>query len=406
MTTQYLPTLPARWQVAPAKAVFGERRELAGEGDLHLTPSQHHGVLTQDEYMLRTGNRVVQVIEGGDNMKHVLPDDFIIHLRSFQGGIERSRTTGKVSPAYTVLTPRPGAAASYFRWVLKSDAYVQELRTTTNQLRDGQSIKFANFAQVPLPLPPLDEQRAIADYLDRETTQIDTLIAKQQQLIAALRERRVSVIASALDGGGGNSSNDGRTKPTDQRQHASRWPMIPARHLCRITTGGEDSGNAVADGQYPFYVRGREVLRIDQYSFDGEAVLTPGDGQGGTGKVYHYVNGRFEAHQRVYVFTDFRGVTGWYFYYYLSTFLGPVALAGANTVTMESLRRPVLADFKIAVPPLDEQLRLTKHLDEAAGQIDTLIAKAEQFIELSKERRAALVTAAVTGQIDVTGRAS
>jgi type I restriction enzyme, S subunit len=75
--------------------------------------------------------------------------------------------------------------------------------------------------------------------------------------------------------------------------------------------------------------------------------MTPGDGQGGTGKVFHYVNGKFEAHQRVYVFKDFVGILAWYFYYFLSTFLRPVALAGSNTVTMESLRRPLLADFKV-----------------------------------------------------------
>jgi len=161
------------------------------------------------------------------------------------------------------------------------------------------------------------------------------------------------------------------------------------------------SGNATDDGDYPFYVRGRQVLRIDHYSFDGEAVMTPGDGQGGTGKVFHYVSGKFEAHQRVYVFKDFVGILAWYFYYFLSTFLRPVALAGSNTVTMESLRRPLLADFKVALPPLDEQRRITAYLDERTGKIDVLIAETEQFIELARERRAALITAAVTGQIDV-----
>ena len=168
-----------------------------------------------------------------------------------------------------------------------------------------------------------------------------------------------------------------------------------------IGTGGEDSGNATEDGDYPFYVRGREILRIGNYSFDGEAVMTPGDGQGGTGKVFHYFNGKFEAHQRVYVFSDFRGVLGRYFYYYLSTFLRPVALAGSNTVTMESLRRPVLADFAVALPPLDEQANTVIYLDDRTSKIDALIAESEKFIELARERRSALITAAVTGQIDV-----
>jgi type I restriction enzyme S subunit len=172
-------------------------------------------------------------------------------------------------------------------------------------------------------------------------------------------------------------------------QRTGEW--FRRRYLCTVITGSEDSGNATEDGDYPFYVRGREVLRIDHYSFDGEAVMTPGDGQGGTGKVFHYFKGRFEAHQRVYVFKDFVGVSGWYFYYFLSTFLRPVALAGSNTVTMESLRRPLLADFKVAVPPMDEQRRITAYLDGQTAKIDTLIAETERFIELAHERRSALM---------------
>ncbi|MGI5165661.1 restriction endonuclease subunit S [Spirillospora sp. CA-253888] len=252
----------------------------------------------------------------------------------------------------------------------------------------------------PVPAPPFDTQRAIAAYLDRETAGIDTLIEEQQRLIEMLRERREATIRSALLSG--LDAADKRPSGVELLGAIpGHWRMVPTRYLCTITTGSEDSGNATEDGDYPFYVRGREVLRINHYSFDGEAVMTPGDGQGGTGKVFHYFKGKFEAHQRVYVFKDFVDVSGWYFYYFLSTFLRPVALAGSNTVTMESLRRPLLADFKIAVPPLDEQRRITAYLDDQSAKIDTLIAEAERFIELARERRSALITAAVTGQIDV-----
>jgi type I restriction enzyme S subunit len=396
----WLAQTPATWHLMPAKAIFRERREPNLSDDVHLTPSQTYGVLPQAEYMARTGNSVVQNLQGQDSMKHVEPDDFIIHLRSFQGGIEWTSYKGKVSTAYTVLEPSRIVVPGYFRWLLKSDGYVQELRTTTNQLRDGQSVKFRDFAKIPLPVPPWEEQRAIADYLDCETARIDTLIEEQQRLIEMLHERREATIRSALLRG----LDDVETVPSGVELLGAvpkHWRMVPTRYLCTITTGSQDSGNAIDDGEYPFYVRGREILRINQYSFEGEAVMTPGDGQGGTGKVFHYFSGKFEAHQRVYVFTDFTDVTGWYFYHFLSTFLRSVALAGSNTVTMESLRRPLLADFKIAVPPIDEQQRITAYLDEQTAKIDMLIAETERFIELALERRAALITAAVTGQFDV-----
>ena len=133
--------------------------------------------------------------------------------------------------------------------------------------------------------------------------------------------------------------------------------------------------------------------------------MTPGDGQGGTGKVFHYVDGKFEAHQRVYVFKDFRDVLGRFLFYYVSTFLGPSVLARSNTVVMESLRRPMLAEFILRVPPLGEQAAIVAHLDRQTSASDELVADARRAIELSRERRAALITAAVTGQIDVdTGR--
>src|SRR4051812_19615822 len=110
-TRQWLEQIPHAWDVLPAKALFSERRESCHADDVHLTPSQAYGVLPQEEYMAVTGSRVVLNLAGQDNMKHVEPDDFIIHLRSFQGGLERSALRGKVSTAYTVLSPRERANA-------------------------------------------------------------------------------------------------------------------------------------------------------------------------------------------------------------------------------------------------------------------------------------------------------
>lgn len=302
-----------------------------------------------------------------------------------------------------IVRPDPAAVAPrYLYWVMASEPTLRQWAVLASGVtRVG--IRGGDLAKAAIPLPPIPEQREIADFLDRETARIDTLIAKQEQLITTLHELRASVIRSALLGKLDHSRQLTPSGVETLGDVPASWTMSRVRYLCTLTTGGEDSGNATEDGQYPFFVRGREVLRSNHYSFDGEAVMTPGDGQGGTGKVFHHINGRFEAHQRVYVFTDFKGVSGWYFYYYLSTFLRDIALAGSNTVTMESLRRPLLAGFRVALPPVSEQQRITAHLDEQTARIDALIAKSEEFIELSKERRSALITAAVTGQLDVRG---
>ncbi|WP_432091734.1 restriction endonuclease subunit S [Streptomyces sp. NRRL F-5630] len=330
-------------------------------------------------------------------------DDLVVNpMWLIGGGIGVSRRAGAVSPDYRVFRSRGALLPRFVHHLLRSQPYLdQYLLYTRAQTTFDRRVQQPDLDNLPLPVPPLEEQRAIADYLDGETSRIDRLIEEQQRLIEMLRERRESAIRAVLLRGLDSDAPLRASGSEFLGSIPSAWNVIPTRHLCTITTGNEDSGNATEDGTYPFYVRGREVLRSNAYAFDGEAVMTPGDGQGGTGKVFHYFDGKFQAHQRVYVFTDFHGINGRYFYYYLSTFLRPIALAGSNTVTMESLRRPLLAGFPVAVPPADEQTRILGYLDKQTAKIDQLIAETEQFIELSQERRAALITATVTGQIDV-----
>ena len=109
--SNWLAALPPGWSEVNPRRHFRERREPSKPSDLHLTPSQHLGVLSQADYMARTGSKVVLNLSTPDSMKHVEPGDFIAHLRSFQGGLERSDLTGKVSSAYTVIEPL--ASVSY-----------------------------------------------------------------------------------------------------------------------------------------------------------------------------------------------------------------------------------------------------------------------------------------------------
>ena len=295
-----------------------------------------------------------------------------------------------------------GVSPRFLYWVLRSQPTLSQWAVLASGVtRVG--IRSPDIRKVTLALPPAHEQCAIAAFLDQETAKIDALIVEQEGLVEVLRERRIALIARTL------TSGLDPTVPTTPSRTGwlgdipEHWLTVPTRYLCTITTGSEDSGNAQEDGDYPFYVRGREILRIGHYSFDCEAVMTPGDGQGGTGKVFHYFNGKFEAHQRVYVFKDFRRLLGCFFFYYLSAFLGPIALAGSNTVTMESIRRPLLAEFPVALPPVREQGQIVEYLDEQTAKIDELIAEADGIVAVSKERRSALIAAAVTGEIDVRG---
>ena len=197
---EWLGEVPEGWEVLPAGAVFRSSSKKGAESEVHLTPSQKHGVLSQKDYMSVSGSRVVLQNSDSGNMKFVLPGDFISHLRSFQGGLELSLLRGKVSGAYTVLRPVRKQSSGYFKWLLKCSQYIQGLQTTTDQLRDGQNIRMEQLRLLKLPFPHLGEQTSIAAFLDQETSQIDVLVEKARRGIELLKERRQALITQAVTG--------------------------------------------------------------------------------------------------------------------------------------------------------------------------------------------------------------
>ena len=248
--------------------------------------------------------------------------------------------------------------------------------------------------------PPLPEQIQIAAFLDRETAKIDELMAEQRRLMDLLKEKRQTVISHAVTRG---LNPDAPMKPSgiewlgDVPEH---WDVLKLKFLCNVQTGDKDTENAVEGGIYPFFVRSQTIERINSMAFDCEAILTAGDGAG-VGKVFHYHNGPFDFHQRVYMMNNFRGISGPYLFHYFRENFYKVALEGGAKSTVDSLRRPMFMNFTVCVPPKPEQAVIVEAIEMAAEKFDALTAEAQRAIDLLQERRTALISAAVTGQIDV-----
>jgi type I restriction enzyme S subunit len=135
------------------------------------------------------------------------------------------------------------------------------------------------------------------------------------------------------------------------------WDAIRVRYLCDITTGNKDTVDHDDLGEYPFYVRSPIIEHIDTYSFDGEAVLTAGDGVG-AGKVFHYVCGKFDYHQRVYNLHGFRRVEGRYLFYFMQENFYKEIERGNAKSTVDSIRLNMLQDFVITFPHKKERQRV------------------------------------------------
>jgi type I restriction enzyme S subunit len=396
----WIPVLPVHWEHLLGRRVFGNRRDKPLPDDPQLAATQKYGVLPQAEFMEREGQKVALALKGVDGFRHVQKGDFVISLRSFEGGIEFSPYSGCVSPAYTVLSPKRKIESSFFRYLLKSAPYIAALQSTTDSLRDGKSITYDQFAAIPLPIPSVSEQSTIANFLDRETAKIDTLIDKQEKLIKLLEEKRQAVISHAVTKG---LDPDVRMKDSGVEwlgEVPEHWNVRRLKFLCRVQTGGRDTVDAKDDGEYPFFVRSQTVERIDSYSADCEAVLTAGDGAG-VGKVFHYFTGQFDFHQRVYMLNRFKSVKGEFLFNFLRENFFKVALEGNAKSTVDSLRMPIFLNFPLTVPPEEEQVAILAHVRKSSEHFAQLAQSANKAVELLRERRTALISAAVTGKIDV-----
>lgn len=158
------------------------------------------------------------------------------------------------------------------------------------------------------------------------------------------------------------------------------WDVQPVSKVARITTGSKNTQDKVDTGMYPFFVRSQTIERINSYSYDGEAVLTAGDGVG-TGKVFHYINGKFDIHQRVYKMSDFsKDLDGYFFYLYFSNYFYSRIMQMTAKSSVDSVRMEMIADMQIPLPKKTEQTAIATALSDT----DDLIEKLEVLIKKKK----------------------
>ena len=197
----WIDNIPAHWNMVYAKKLFAQRKDKAFPNDIQLTSSQKYGIISQEEFMNLEGRRLTVVVTGEDILKHVGIGDFVISMRSFQGGLKYSYVEGKISSAYFMLIPNKDKVYDeYFKWLLKSKPYIKALQGTSDLVRDGQALRYANFAKVYLPEIPLDEQKEIAEYIAAEVAKIDNALPTFQKEIELLREYRTRLISDVVTG--------------------------------------------------------------------------------------------------------------------------------------------------------------------------------------------------------------
>ncbi|WP_449222039.1 restriction endonuclease subunit S [Tistrella mobilis] len=422
---EWLGEVPAHWEVLPGRRLFEQRRDAALPDDAQLSATQKYGVVPQDIFMKMEDQKVVLALSGTGNFKHLEENDFVISLRSFQGGIEWSRYAGCVSPAYTVLRSTMTSFPAYWAYVFKSEGYISALQAVTEGIRDGKTISYDQFGIIGLVLPSLEEQSAIATFLDRETARIDALVTEQEKLIDLLKEKRQAVISRAVTKG-----LDPQVPMKDSGiawlgEVPAHWDVVPVSYRYEVQLGKMLDGNKITGKNLRPYLRVFDVqwdkINIDdlpEMDFDqedrvryslraGDLLVNEGGSYVGRSAVwrgemeecyYQKALHRLRPHDKVADTAEF-----FLFVMENATRQG-VFVAGGNQATIEHLTAEALRRYRFAFPPRQEQEDIAAHLRRETERYGALITEAQKAITLLKERRAALISAAVTGRIDVRDR--
>lgn len=200
---EWLGEVPEHWEFYKGKFIFAQRNEKGNDIELQLlSPTQHFGVIPQSMLEELTSANVVKVKDDTDlsTFKTIHRGDFCISLRSFQGGFEYSEYEGVVSPAYQVFFPIKEICDRFYKYLFKEKDFINEMNSHTMSLRDGKNIAFDDFGNTYIPYPPIEEQRAIADYLDTRCSKIQSLSAELQKQMVTLDNYRQSLIFECVTG--------------------------------------------------------------------------------------------------------------------------------------------------------------------------------------------------------------
>ena len=272
---------------------------------------------------------------------------------------------------------------------LSGDEFQRQLSLRSNSTAQA-GVYLGELARISIPVPPLPEQKKIASIL----TSVDEVIENTQKQIDKLQDLKKATMNELLTKGIGHTE----FKDSELGRIPKSWEVSLIGEVCEVGTGKKDTQNKMKYGKYPFFVRSQTIERIDSYSFDGEAILTAGDGVG-TGKVFHYVNGRFDFHQRVYKLSDFRGgAIGKFLYYcFSSRFLKQVQQFSARG-SVESVRMEMITGMAIPLPSIQEQSKIV----DCISAIETNISIGKQKLSQTKSLKKSLMQDLLTGKVRVT----
>lgn len=407
---QWLGEIPSHWSLRKMKYVFNERSEKNHPNEQPLCATQSKGVIPQSLYE----GRVVVVNKGFDGLKFVREGDFVISLRSFQGGIEYAYYQGIISAAYTILQPKEPQMAVYFKYLFKCHDFIQLLQTCVTGIREGQNINYPLLSKKSLPLPTLTEQQAIVSYLDIKCSKLDMLVENKEKEILLLSEMKQRVIADAVTRGLNPSVKLKATNITWLPEIPEHWEE---KRLSSKFVGDVDVNKGFVykhafKFNYGELVPKNETGDSEEYrdTYIKYSLIKKGDILiNGLNLNYDFVSQRVACAPNDGIITfaylvcrPRKGVFYNYYTYLFKAMDGMKLFHGMGSGIRLTLSFKELKKQMLPVPPLSEQQTIVSYITERTAKIDSLIEKLNKEIECIKEYKQRLISDVVTGQIKVS----
>ena len=418
---EWVGEVPEHWLTKPLYSSAGERNESnKGMIEKNLLSLSYGRIVRKDissnDGLLPESFETYQVVRPGDIVFR--PTDLQNDWRSLRSAIVEE--TGIITSAYIAVIPN-GPNPKYLSHLFRAYDAMKVFYSMGGGLR--QSMKYSDLKRLPIIVPPVAEQRALAEFLDRETAKIDALVAEQQRLMELLNEKRQAVISHAVTKG---LNPNAPMKPSGIEwlgDVPAHWNVSPLKHVCRIESGHTPQKTNEAywlpeDCCLPWIsLNDTKILAASDFIDDTTVKISA---KGMANSSAHFIESGAVVMNRDGARVGLSAITtkpmcvsqhiiAWVcgplvFNHYLLHVLYAMndeiyRLAGGSTIP--TIGMPEVRQMTMPLPPVEEQTAIVRHLLEARQRIDTLTAEAQRAINLLQERRTALISAAVTGQIDV-----
>ena len=411
----WLPQIPKHWEFIKVRHLFKESTKKGFPNETLLVASQEHGVVSKDIY----GKRTVEATKDLHNLKLVEQGDFVISLRSFQGGIELAHERGIISPAYTILKETQPINKRYFKNLFKSSPFISLMNLCLKGIREGQNIDYPTFKNEYLPVPPIKEQNIISEYLDKKISKINLFVKNKEKLINLLEELKSQVILKLTTKGLGKHEGIKESKVGWLGEIPNHWELKKLKYICNIEYGISTQ----LDGRFK---TGTPIISLPNISIFGDLNVDDTDFYQLSNHerkrfllrkndlLFNWRNGSPEHVGKTAIFNLDGEFTHVSFLLrlrfdslkahnrYFRHFINGLRLAGFFNSSRQKINmtfnKSELNNFVVTVPPIDEQILIVKSIDKELTSINTQIEIIYKEIAAIKEYREALITDLVTGK--------